>query len=534
MDTLRQFHGIAGFQKRKESEYDCFEAGHSSTSLSAGLGMAIARDLNGEDYKVICVIGDGALNTGLSLEALNEIGFEKRNIIILFNDNNMSISRNVGALTRSFAKMRNSSSYNDFKDNVKGFLKGAPYGASIIRGIHEFKDSIKKTIVDSGVFKEFDIDYIGPVDGHDMKELIDAFEKAKRHEGPVVVHCVTVKGKGYSFAEEDRSGKWHGVPRFEIGTGRFLNETPKGSKSCSLVVSETMEKLMEKDPDILTITPAMISGSCLGNLFARYPDRCFDCGIAEGHALTLAAGMALDHKKPFVSVYSSFLQRAYDQLNHDICRMDLPVVIGVDRAGIVGEDGDTHHGVFDISFARALPHIVIAQGKDAKETSDLLYTGFTTGHPYLLRYPRGVMKTSEYGDFSVIPVGKWEFVRNNKNEDVIISYGPDVLSLQSVLEENDLTYDLVNARFLKPVDTGLLDELIERNANIFVYTCDILKGGLGDEILEYLNQKGAHNRVTVIGIDDVYVSHGSTLRLKEELGIDIRSFIDMLEKERHA
>ena len=535
MDTLRQYRGLSGFQKRSESIYDCFEAGHSSTSLSAGLGMAIARDLDHEDYQVVVVIGDGALNSGLSLEALNEIGFEKRNMVIIFNDNNMSISRNVGALTKGFASLRSSKGYVSLKENIKSVLAKQTFGESTIKGIHNFKEAIKKTVLDSGVFKEFGIDYIGPVDGHDIKEMIRAFDTAKRKGIPCVVHCVTTKGKGYPFAEADRTGKWHGVPRFDIATGKPLNAVPEGYASYSAIISDAVFDLMKEYKDIVTITPAMISGSALGKIFSAYPERSFDCGIAEDHALELSAGLALNGKRPFVSIYSSFLQRAYDQLNHDLCRMDLPVVLGVDRAGIVGEDGNTHHGVFDISIARSLPNIVIAEGKDAAEMRDLLAAAFSQKHPFLLRYPRGTAKIAENDEFHPIPVGKWEKLVNNDNaEAAVITYGPDADTLSGLIRENHLPYDLINARFLKPIDEEILKEVFEKNIPVYVYTADILKGGLGDEILEFCNRDGLKPELHLIGIDDTYVAHGSILQLKEELSIDIRSLFAMIEKGRHA
>ena len=531
--TLRQFGGLSGFQKRKESVYDCFEAGHSSTALSSALGMAIARDLNHENYQVIAVVGDGALNTGLSLEALNEIGDEKKKLIIIFNDNNMSISRNVGALTRSFAKLRNSTSYNSLKDNVKSALRNVKNGTAIIQSIHNFKDSIKRSVVDSGIFREFDIDYIGPVDGHDIPQLLKAFEVARKKEGPCVVHCVTTKGKGYRYAEEDVTGKWHGVSRFDIASGKLLSEVPEGYASYSAIVADAVFELMKDNKDIVAITPAMITGSHLGRVFAEYPDRAFDCGIAEGHAVSFAAGLSLSRKHPFLSIYSSFLQRGYDQLSQDLCRMDLPCIIGVDRAGLVGEDGETHHGVFDIAYGRSLPNMIIAQGKDSREIQNLLYTASHTEHPFMIRYPKGNARFEKVSHFEEIPVGKWEICVNNVDEEaIIITYGEDVGKIEELISENNLPYTLVNARYLKPVDEDMLEEIFHRNKPVYVYTADILKGGLGDEILEFMNRKGIMTNITVFGIDDIFVSQGSNLQLKESLHIDIRSFLQRIEEDR--
>lgn len=529
MDTLRQFDGLSGFQKRKESEYDCFEAGHSSTALSAALGMAIARDLNNENYHIIPIVGDGSLVNGLSLEALNHIGDEKRPLIIIFNDNNMSINKNVGALTRGFAMLRNSNPYNELKDNVKSFLKDRKYGDNVISGIRNVRDAIKDQIVESGIFKDFNIDYIGPVDGHDIEALIKAFKVAKKKLVPCVVHCVTTKGYGYKYAQDDEIGLWHGVGKFDVNTGKFLYDIPEGYRTSSGVVADTLIDLMANDDDIITITPAMLNGACLNEVFAKYPRRTIDCGIAEDHALMLASGLALNNKKPFVSIYSSFLQRAYDQLNHDISRMNLPVVLGIDRAGLVGEDGETHHGIFDISIARSLPNVVICEGKDAKELKDLLYSAFKYNAPTLVRYSKETLNNKEISQFNEIKLGKWEYIVNNDNEDAtIISYGFDIPKIEEYIKDNNFNINLVNARFIKPIDEELLSELLSRNKDIYVYTTDILKGGLGDEILEYINKHEFTNKIHIIGIDDCFVSHGNNQKLKESLNIDIKSLFELI------
>ena len=529
MDTLRQFDGLSGFQKRKESEYDCFEAGHSSTALSAALGMAIARDLNNENYHIIPIVGDGSLVNGLSLEALNHIGDEKRPLIIIFNDNNMSINKNVGALTRGFAMLRNSNPYNELKDNVKSFLKDRKYGDNVISGIRNVRDAIKDQIVESGIFKDFNIDYIGPVDGHDIEALVKALKVAKKKLVPCVVHCVTTKGYGYKYAQDDDIGLWHGVGKFDVNTGKFLYDIPEGYRTSSGVVADTLIELMANDDDIITITPAMLNGACLNEVFAKYPRRTIDCGIAEDHALMLASGLALNNKKPFVSIYSSFLQRAYDQLNHDISRMNLPVVLGIDRAGLVGEDGETHHGIFDISIARSLPNVVICEGKDAKELKDLLYSAFKYNAPTLVRYSKETLNNKEISQFNEIKLGKWEYIVNNDNEDAtIISYGFDIPKIEEYIKDNNFNINLVNARFIKPIDEELLSELLSRNKDIYVYTTDILKGGLGDEILEYINKHEFTNKIHIIGIDDCFVSHGNNQKLKESLNIDIKSLFELI------
>ena len=530
MDTLRQFNGIAGFQKRKESEYDCFEAGHSSTALSTALGMAIARDLNNDDYYVVPVVGDGAMMSGMSLEALNQIGYTKKKIIIIFNDNNMSINKNVGALTKAFSKLRSGQGYNNLKMSIKDYLLSIRNGDSLLKTLKNIKNRIKRRVIETGIFDDFDIDYLGPIDGHNIEELIRVFNIAKRKDGPVVVHCITKKGKGYKFAEEDVNGDWHGVGKFDVKTGKFVKENKPDNKSYSEIVANCVETIMKDDKDIIAITPAMITGSKLNHLFKTYPDRSFDCGIAEDYAVSFASGLALNGKHPFVSIYSSFLQRAYDQLNQEIARMDLPVVIGIDRAGLVGNDGETHHGVFDISFIRSLPNVILCQGKDAKETEDLLNTGFKTNHPFFVRYPRGSTYYLKQYRYDTVDIGTWEILNNVNNPDCyILSYGEDVTKVNEYVKKNKLNISVVNARFIKPIDENLLREISNDNKPIYIYTNDILKGGLGDEILEFFNSNAINNKVYIMGIDDIFVTHGDNEKLKKSIHNDIDSLFKLIQ-----
>jgi len=531
MKQLRQFGGIAGFQKRIESEYDCFEAGHSSTALSTALGMAAARDLNKEDNCVVPVVGDASMMSGLSLEALNQIGYQKRKMIIIFNDNNMSINKNVGALNKAFTHMRNSNEYNTVKTNIKDSLKHNDFGKVAISFIHDVKDKIKNNIVDTGIFKEFGIYYLGPVDGHNIEALINVLNVAKEKDYPCVIHVVTKKGKGYKYTEDDVTGNWHGVGKFDIKTGKSLSTTPVGYKAYSKIVADCVERIMDKNKDVVAITPAMVTGSKLNALFAKYPDRCFDCGIAEDHAVSFAAGLALNKIRPFVNIYSSFAQRAYDQLNQDICRMDLPVVFGLDRSGLVGDDGETHHGVFDISFIRPLPHAIICQGKDSKETENLLYTGFLQDHPYFVRFPRGVEKYIANPRFSKIVVGSWEYTNKyNKAKCNIITYGDDVIEVSNYVTNNNLAVNVINARYIKPIDEKLLLDITKSNKPLIVYTSDIIKGGLGDEILECLNKQELKNPVYIIGIDDIFVQHGTNYQLKKQNDIGLDYLFELVEK----
>lgn len=536
MDTLRQLNGISGFQKRKESVYDCFEAGHSSTALSTALGMAIARDLNNDTYSIVPVVGDGAIMSGMSFEALNQIGYKRRKLIIVFNDNNMSINKNVGALKKSFAKLRTNEDYTDFRDDVKSYLKQSNAGKYIQKSIHNIKESFKRGVIDSGIFKEFNIDYIGPIDGHNINDLIKALYAAKRKDGPCVVHVITKKGKGYEYTENDKEGKWHGVGKFDIKTGEPLKKIPEGYLDYSSIVSNAVLRLMEENKDIVTITPAMITGSKLNNIFAKYPERSFDVGIAEDHALCFASGFALTGKKPFVSIYSSFLQRGYDQINHDIARMNLPVVVGIDRAGIVGQDGETHHGVFDISFLRPIPNIVIAQGKNSIEIENLLYTAFKSNRPFFIRYPRGVIEYTKNYKFDELEIGKWESLNNNisKGDAFILSYGEDVIKINEYVRSKKLNYGVINCRYIKPIDEEMLHAICKKKKPIFVYTTDIIKGGFGDEILEFVDSNNYKNPVYIYGIDDIYVSQGTPDELKSLLKLDLNSLFKDIKIKLNA
>lgn len=529
--TLRQYKGLSGFQKRCESVHDVWEAGHSSTSLSAALAMAVSRDLKGEDFSVVPVIGDGSMSSGMSLEALNQIGSLNKRMIIIFNDNNMSISQNVGALTQAFSKLRTSKSYTGLKEDVRKVLKRNDVGQSLLSGLTVFKDSIKKGIMEAGIFDEFNLDYLGPVDGHNIKELVKILKVAKTNKGPVVVHVLTKKGKGYPFCEEDTQGKWHGVSSFNPETGKSYTSTPEGHLSWSSIFSETLIRLAKQDKRICAITPAMITGSKLEKFFALYPERSFDCGIAEEHAATFAAGLAISNQRPFISLYSSFLQRAYDQINHDICRMDLPVVIGIDRAGLVGEDGDTHHGVFDVGILRCLPNLILAQPKDSKEAQNLLYTAMNQSHPFAIRYPRGAVIYDEVSPMEEIEVGRWTAYNDSaKNRCIVISYGPDVDRILSKIIANDLPVAVVNARFIKPLDGAMLQEIAESKLPVIIYEPDMLAGGLSSAILEWCADHHYLIPIQRVGIEDHYVEQGAINQIKTSAHIDINRLFDEIKK----
>ena len=534
--TLRQYKGLAGFQKRCESEHDAWEAGHSSTSLSGALGMAIARDLKQEDYAVVPVIGDGALSGGMAMEALNQIGALSPKMVIIFNDNNMSISKNVGAMDEAFTRLRTSRPYNNLKEDLKGALSNTKAGSAVLKSMRSMKNAVKANVVDTSIFGDFNLDYIGPVDGHDLRTLIKVLEIAKKHDGPIVVHVITKKGKGYSYAEEDKEGKWHGVSQFDPQSGQTLAKIPAGHLSWSEVISRTLVDLAGKDERIVGITPAMIGGSKLQNFFDAYPDRAFDCGIAEEHAMTFAAGLATAGIHPFVSVYSSFLQRAYDQINHDVARMDLPVVIGIDRCGLVGEDGETHHGVFDIAMLRSIPNMILSQPKDSQEAQNLMYTAFHQQHPFAIRYPRGNTPYHALSSYQEIEIGSWTSWETENYEVIIITYGSDVDRIISKVKVNQLPVRVVNARFFKPIDSLMLEELCAHHLPVIIYEGDMMAGGLSSAILEYANDHQLDTDFIRLGIDDHYVTHGSLPQLRKLEHLDMNCLCELISeliKSRH-
>lgn len=528
--TLRQYKGLSGFQKRHESEHDCWEAGHSSTSLSAALGMAVARDLNGEHYHIVPVIGDGAMASGMSMEALNQIGGEERNMIIIFNDNSMSISRNVGAMDVAFTRLRTSRSYTTLKNDLQQGLSTSRFGRSLLKGMKNFKNAIKDNVVDTSIFGEFNLDYIGPINGHDLSELIKVLKVAKQHKGPIVVHVLTKKGKGYPYAENDKEGAWHGVAPFDPNSGKPLAALPAGHCSWSEAIARILCDLARDDRDIVAITPAMKAGAKLDGFAREFPQRFFDCGIAEEHAMTFAAGLAASGKRPFISVYSSFLQRAYDQINHDVARMKLPVVIGIDRCGLVGEDGETHHGVFDITMLHAIPNLIMAQPKDVQEARALMKTAFSCAQPFCIRYPRGsVPYTKEEGEPA--PVGTWtRWAPQREARVCVISYGSDIDRIISKVRANDMPVEIINARYFKPLDEAMLDDILYRSIPVIVYESDMLDGGLSSAILQYINDHRICCHLIRIGIGDHYVEQGSIPQLRRAEKIDMNTLFKELEE----
>lgn len=529
--TLRQFDGLSGFQKRKESIHDVWEAGHSSTAISGGIGMAVARDLNHEKGDVISVVGDAAIMSGESFEALNHLGSISSKVIVILNDNDMSISKNVGGFSNFLSDVRISTQYKNAKDNYTHFLNKTNIGHKFYKLTKKIKDHIKENVLDDNIFGEFGLDYIGPVNGHDFHDLIRALELAKEMDHSVVVHVHTIKGKGYVLAENDHLGIYHGVAPFDYKKGILKKESQ--FKSWSEVISSQIEKLMSVDQDIVVITPAMISGSCLGSIFKNYPERSFDVGIAEEHAMTFAAGLSNGHKKPYITIYSSFLQRAYDQINHDIARMKLPCLIGIDRSGLVGADGETHHGVFDISFLSAIPHVILMTPRDAKEAKMMVNTALINNDaPYLLRFPRGNIQDEIVDTDETLEIGKWQKVLyNTQNHISVITYDVKVNQVLRLIEENNLPVNLINARFIKPMDKDMLDELSQDQQDIIVYETDLQIGSLGEMIAHYYSKKHNHMSIEYFGIDDHYTPQGDVKTLLEYEKISLNDLLIVLKEK---
>lgn len=521
-DTLRKYKGLCGFIKRSESEHDVWEAGHSSTSLSAAMGMVLARDLKGENNKVVAVIGDGALTGGMALEALNHIGHEKKNLIVILNDNEMSIAPNVGALHHYLGKIRTDRHYQKAKDELNQLLNKIPaIGGKLAKTAERFKDSIKYLLVSGILFEQFGFTYLGPVDGHDFNQLIDVMEQANSVSGPVLVHVITVKGKGYSPAEAD-SFKWHGITPYKIESGQVLKAV--GPPVYTEVFSEALMELAEQDKRIVAVTPAMPGGSGLLKFAERYPNRMIDVGIAEQHAATMCAAMAMEGLKPVYAVYSTFLQRAYDQVVHDICRQNANVIFAIDRAGFVGPDGETHHGVYDIPYLRHIPNMVLMMPKDENELRRMMKTAVDYNEgPIAIRYPRinglGVAIDKK---MIPIPIGTWETVREGDSA-VIIAIGPMLPVAEEaaeLLKREGLNVRIVNARFIKPLDEAMLLKIADERLHILVLEEGSELGGLGSAILEYYS---LHNKqgvpVRIIGVPDVFVEHGSIMEQRLEVGL---------------
>ena len=522
-DTLRKYKGISGFQSIKESHYDSYEAGHSSTSLSAALGMAIARDMDKKDYSVIAVIGDGAIGGGISYEALNHIGDCNSKVIVILNDNEMSINKNVGGLHNTLDKIRSDKFYKKAKNNTKNILSKIPLGKLLTKLIDRFKLGIKKIYLKEGfIFEELGLKYYGPINGHDYNEMIKYLKIAKKEKKSVLLHVITEKGKGYKYAENDKLGLWHGISPFDIETGKTIKKN--NLTSWSEIISDNIIRLAKDNKDIVVITPAMTNGSKLNKFKELYPKQFIDVGIAEEHALILANALALNNKRPFVSIYSTFLQRGYDQIVHDIARMNGNVVIGVDRCGIVGEDGVSHQGIYDISMMMSIPNIIIMQPYNSTEAANMLYTAFKTNNPVAIRYSRLSVKKEE-NNFEKIKIGSWE-VLSKGVDGYLISYGDfinNALEIKEILKEDNINLEVINARFLKPIDKNMWNKIIKQNKPIFIYEESCLIGSLGSFLSLKSTNSQTKSSIYVFAIEDKFVSHGSREELLKELKLDKKS-----------
>ena len=523
--TLRCTDGLSGFQSRSESIHDCYEGGHAGTSLSAALGFAKARDAAGGTESVIAVIGDGCMGNGISYEALNQIGDYNRPLIIILNDNSMSISPNVGALHNSLERIRAHSGYLNAKTKTKSFLNHLPHGEKMIDRIGRTKENLKKLYIqqDGALFEELGITYYGPINGHNIEELESILRSAKLVDHPILLHVITQKGHGCSFCEEDTDGIWHGVGSFDSKSG----EIRKGSGTTpGAAVSEALTVMAEKNKKIFAITPAMENGAHLAKFHRRFPDRFIDAGIAEEHALIMANALALAGNRPFATIYSSFLQRGYDQIIHDIARMNSPVVVGVDRSGIIGEDGISHQGIYDVSFLLPIPGIIIAQGKDACESTRLLATAFSQDKPFLLRYSKNPVPKQKLS-LEPVKTGSWECI--SKGTDInIITYGDIVSEAEKaarLLEEEGIDAGVINARFLKPVDESMFDELLLSGVPIIVYEEVPEIGGLGSYLRHKAAQKNNHLPIYSAGIPDSWVLHGKRTDILKRLGLDCEGLL---------
>lgn len=522
-NSLRTLDGISGFPKRCESEHDVWEVGHSSTSLSAATGYAVARDLSGRTNKVVAVIGDGSMTGGIAFEGLNHAGHLNRDLVVVLNDNEMSIAENVGAVSGFLSRTSSSEFIHKFKRETEQLIKHAKsdMGQGAIRLARKIENSFKGLFTPAMLFQAFGFEYIGPIDGHDLPLLLETMERVKKLDNAVLIHVITTKGKGYKPAEQNPS-LFHGVGPFELETGKVL-KGKGGAASYTAIFGNALARLAEEDERVVAITAAMPDGTGLTNFAKQHPERFFDVGIAEQHGATFAAGLACEGKKPVFAVYSTFLQRAYDQVLHDVCIQNLPVVFALDRGGVVGNDGPTHHGVFDLSYLRHIPNMTLMAPKDENELQHMLKTAIDFNGPIALRYPRG----NGYGvpldqDLKLLPIGKAELLREGA-DGVLVALGSMVypaLDTAADLASEGLDLSVVNARFVKPLDAELLLQLVKRFGRLVILEENALQGGFGTAVLELLEEQGIQAQVLRIGYPDQYIEQGEQHELRAMHGLD--------------
>lgn len=522
-DTLRKYKGLRGFPYKKESPYDYFETGHSSTAISASVGMARARDINKEEYNIVSVVGDGAISSGMSLEAINDVGFNKTKMIIILNDNGMSISSNVGGISSYLSKLSLNEKYIKIKNALKYSLDDTPFGDFSFKMLSRMKDGIRKTLVPSKYFEDMGLTYIGPIDGHNINEIEKVLRRAKKINEPVIIHVVTKKGKGYKLAENTPE-KYHGVSPFDIEEG----VKSSGKESYSSAFGKAITKLASKDKSIVAITAAMQDGVGLQEFAKKYPDRYFDVGISEEHAVTLAAGMSVSNVKPIFAVYSTFLQRGFDQIVHDVCMQNSPMIFAIDRAGLVGSDGETHQGILDLSYLSIIPNMTIISPKCISELETLLEWSTKQTFPIAIRYPRG-------GDYismkplKKIELGKWEYITKGKNL-TIIATGKMVQKAYQIINDNNLDITLVNATFIKPLDKEVLRKIIKNKDNVLTLEDNLINGGLGHNILLTLNELNFNKKIKILGFNNKFVEQGSIEELYTQEHLDNESILKEINK----
>ena len=536
-ENLRKYGGMSGFPKTCESPCDCFNTGHSSTSISAGLGLAAARDITGEDYSVVSVIGDGSLTGGMAYEAMNNAALLKSNFIIVLNDNNMSISENVGGMSRYLGEFRTADAYRDLKNDIMNSLNKIPvYGERVVKRIRRTKSGIKQLFIPGMLFEEMGLIYLGPVDGNDIQAMCRTFAEAKRVDGAVIVHVLTKKGAGYLPAER-HPARFHGAEPFDIATG--LPSRPRTKANYTDVFSTVMKKMGERDPKVVAITAAMADGTGLKRFHNVYPERFFDVGIAEQHAVTFAAGLAKAGLKPVFAVYSSFLQRAYDQILHDVCIQNLPVVFAIDRAGLVGSDGETHQGIFDLSYLSTIPNMTVMAPKNKWELSDMIKYAIAFDAPIAVRYPRGEAYDGLRDYRAPVAYGRSEMIYLEKGV-VLFALGNMVRIAEQVrnrLKEQGVSCTLINARFAMPFDQECIREMAEKHSIFVTMEENVRSGGFGEHVESFILEEELPMNVINISIPDCYVEHGNVELLKQEVGIDAdtvyRRVMDEIRKQEN-
>ena len=528
-DQLRKYGGMSGFPKRKESDCDSFDTGHSSTSISAGLGLVRARDIQGKDNTVISVIGDGALTGGMAYEALNNAARMDTNFIIILNDNNMSISENVGGVSKYLNNIRTSNTYLDIKDNIYDAIRGTRYGDEVVSGVRRAKNSLKQLMIPGMWFEDMGITYLGPVDGHDVNGLVRVIKEAKRRKNCVLIHVLTQKGKGYGPAEK-HPARFHGAEPFDVATGVPLKKKTKANYTD--IFSTVMVKLAARHEDVVAITAAMPDGTGLKRFKSAYPERFFDVGIAEEHAVTFAAGLAVGGLHPVVAIYSSFLQRAYDQILHDVCLQNVPVIFAIDRAGLVGSDGETHQGIFDLSYLSSIPNMHIMAPKNKWELSDMMKFAYAFQGPIAIRYPRGEAFEGLAEHRAEIRMGKSEMI-SEESGIALFALGSMVktaIEVREALKEKGIPCTLVNARFAKPIDEEMIRYLAQNHDIIVPMEENVASGGLSEKTVTLVNQEKLPVTVLPVTIPDEYVEHGNVDILKDEIGISTEKVVEKIER----